>query len=464
MIRTEKLWGGRFTENPDETFAEFNSSISFDRRLFRADVQASIAHCDALFHAGVLTRLESERIKNGLNTVVKRADYDKNYFDELPSEDIHSFIEARLVQLVGDAGRKLHTGRSRNDQVATALRLWLRGEIEEISKTARELQKALLERAESQKAAIMPGYTHLQRAQPILWAHWCLAYFEMFSRDRERLDEVWRRVNVLPAGAAALAGTSYEIDREEVARALGFEGVSANSLDTVADRDFAVEFVGACALAMVHLSRLAEDLIIYASTEFGFIELSDAVSTGSSLMPQKKNPDALELIRGKAGRVFGHQIALLTTLKGLPTAYNKDLQEDKEAVFDTADTVKSCLRVAAIVLKNLRVNEEKTRKAAVTGYLNATELADYLVKKDVPFRSAHDTAGKIVLSAISQNKELDEMNLSEMREFSEHIEADIFEALSLEQTLASKNQIGGTAPERVFEALEAARQQIEREG
>ncbi len=463
MAESKNLWGGRFTEKTDAGFAEFNNSFSFDRRLFFADVHASIAHCGALFQAGVLTRLESERIKNGLNTILKRADYDKNYFDELPSEDIHSFIEARLVQLIGDAGRKLLTGRSRNDQVATAFRLWLREEIEEISKIARGLQRALLKTAENQKEAILPGYTHLQRAQPILWAHWCLAYFEMFSRDRERLDEVWRRVNVLPLGTAALAGTSFEIDREEVARELGFEGVSANSLDAVSDRDFAVEFVGACALIMVHLSRLAEDLIIYTSSEFGFIELADAVSTGSSIMPQKKNPDALELIRGKAGRVFGHQTALLTTLKGLPMAYNKDLQEDKEVVFDTVDTVKICLRVAAIVLKNLHVHEEKTRKAATTGYLNATELADYLVQKDVPFRLAHDTVGKIVMSAISQNKELDELDLSEMQKFSEHIEADVFEALSLEQTLASKNQIGGTAPERVFEALESAKESLEME-
>ncbi|MGI8640164.1 MAG: argininosuccinate lyase [Pyrinomonadaceae bacterium] len=463
MTENKNLWGGRFTGKADETFAEFNNSFRFDRRIFFADVQAGIAHCDALFHAGVLTRLESERIKNGLQTILKRADYDKNYFNELPSEDVHSFIEARLVQLIGDAGRKLHTGRSRNDQVATAFRIWLRGEIEEISKIVGHLQKTLIETAEKQRDAILPGYTHLQRAQPILWAHWCLVYFEMLARDRERLDEVWRRVNVLPLGSAALAGTAYEIDREEVARQLGFEGVSANSLDAVSDRDFAVEFVGACALIMVHLSRLSEDLILYASSEFQFIELSDAVSTGSSLMPQKKNPDALELIRGKAGRIFGHQIALLTTLKGLPMAYNKDMQEDKEAVFDTVDTIKICLQVASIVLNNLHLNEEKTRAAATTGYLNATELADYLVQKDVPFRIAHDTVGKIVIFAISQNKELDELNLSEMKQFSGQIEKDVFDALSLEQTLASKNQIGGTSPERVFEALQEAKQSLENE-
>ena len=463
MTENKNLWGGRFTGEPDKTFVEFNNSFKFDRRLFFADVSASIAYSDALFHAGVLTRLESERIKNGLQTILKRADYDKNYFDELDSEDVHSFVEARLVQLIGDAGRKLHTGRSRNDQVATAFRLWLREQIEEISKIVRHLQKALIETAERQKEAVLPGYTHLQRAQPILWAHWCLAYFEMFSRDRERLDEVWRRVNVLPLGAAALAGTAYEIDREETARQLGFEGVSANSLDAVSDRDFAVEFVGACSLIMVHLSRISEDLILYASSEFQFIELCDAVSTGSSLMPQKKNPDALELIRGKAGRVFGHQTALLTTMKGLPLAYNKDMQEDKEAVFDTVDTIKISLQVASIVLNNLRLNEENTRIAATKGYLNATELADYLVHKNIPFRIAHDTVGKIVMYAISQKKELNELNLSEMNGFSEFIEEDIFEALSLEQTLASKNQIGGTSPERVFEALESAKVDLSRE-
>lgn len=463
MTESENLWGGRFTAKPDKTFVEFNNSFAFDRRLFEADIRAGIAHGDALFHAGVLTRLEIERIKNGLQSIFKRSEHDKNYFDDLPSEDVHSFIEARLVQLIGDAGRKLHTGRSRNDQVATAFRLWLREEIETISTAARDLQKSLLKSAENQKTAVLPGYTHLQRAQPILWAHWCLAYFEMLARDRERLDEVWRRVNVLPLGSAALAGTSYEIDREEVAKDLGFEGVSLNSLDAVSDRDFAVEFVGACSLIMVHLSRFSEDLILYASSEFQFVELSDAVSTGSSLMPQKKNPDALELIRGKAGRVFGHQIALLTTLKGLPMAYNKDLQEDKEAVFDTVDTVKACLEVASIVLKNLRLRENITRAAATKGYLNATELADYLVQKDVPFRTAHDAVGKIVLYAISEKKELHELSLAEMRSFSPQIEKNVFDALSLEQTLASKSQIGGTSPERVFEAMDAARGALEME-
>lgn len=463
MSETENLWGGRFTGAANEIFAEFNRSFKFDRRLFSADVRASMAYCDGLFHAGVITRLEAERIKNGLSTILKRADYNQNYFDEIAAEDVHSFIETRLVQLVGDVGKKLHTGRSRNDQVSTAFRLWLREKIAEISKITRAAQTALLDSAERNKDAVLPGYTHLQRAQPVLWAHWCLAYFEMLARDRERLDEVWRRVNVLPLGSAALAGTSVELDREAVARELGFEGVTANSLDAVSDRDYAIEFVGACALVMVHLSRLSEDLILYASTEFNFIELSDAVSTGSSLMPQKKNPDALELIRGKAGRIFGHQTALLAMMKGLPLAYNKDMQEDKEAVFDTVDTVSVCLQVTKIVLENLRVNREKTRQSAMKGYLNATELADYLVQRNVPFRTAHETVGRIVLYAIGKNKELNELSLEDLQNFSEHIETDIFEALSLEQTLASKNQIGGTAPERVLEALESARESLARE-
>ena len=444
----------------DEVFDELNNSFTFDRRIFAADIRVSIAYCDALFGAGVFTRLESERIKSGLQTILKRADYDKNYFAELSSEDVHSFIETRLVQLVGEAGRKLRTGRSRIDQTATAFRLWLREETEEISKFTRDLQNAFIASAENQKEAVLPGYNNLRRTQPILWAHWCLAYFEMLARDRERLDEVWRRVNVFPLGSAALAGTSIEIDREEIARELGFEGVTANSLDAVSDRDFAIEFVGACSVIMVHLTRLAEDLILYTTTEFGFVELNGASSNSK---PQEKNFYALELIRGKAGRVFGHQTALLSMMKGLPLAYNRDLQEDKQAVFDTVDTVSMCLRAAQITMKNLRVNVEKARTAATKGYLNTAELADYLVQRNLPFKTAHDTVEQIVLYAISKNKELDELSLAEMQKFSEIIEKDVFENLSLEQTLASKNQIGGTSPERVFEALEHAKESLERE-
>ncbi len=449
--------------NDDEIFAEFNSSFRFDRRTFAADIRVSIAYCDELFGAGVFTRIESERVKNALQSILKRADFDKNYFDELPSEDVHSFIEMRLVQLIGETGRKLRTGRSRIDQAVTAFRLWLREETEEISKLARDLQNALVAAAENQKEAVLPGYTHLRRAQPILWAHWCLAYFEMLARDRERLDEVWRRINVLPLGSAALAGTSFEIDREQIARELRFEGVTANSLDAVSDRDFAIEFVGACALLMVHLSRLAEDLILYSTTEFGFIEFGSAVSIGSGKIKEKKNLDALELVRGKAGRIFGHQTALLSMMKGLPLAYNKDLQEDRQAVFDTVNTVSTCLHIAQITVRNLRVNVEKTRAAATKGYLNADEIADYLIQRDLPSKSAQETVEQIVLYAISKNKELGELSLDEMRKFSEIIEKDVFENLSLEQTLASKNQIGGTSPERVFEALEHARESLERE-
>lgn len=459
MTETKNLWGGRFTQKPDETFAEFNNSFRFDRRLFQADVRASIAHAGALKIAGVLGSDEHTRIADALSKLLNDADADPTFFQR-DSEDVHSFIEERLVELIGDAGKRLHTGRSRNDQVATAFRLWVRDSIDEISELVTSVQRSLIEAATRHKDAVLPGYTHLQRAQPIVWAHWCLAYFEMFGRDRERLAEVRKRVNTLPLGSGALAGTSFPVDREAVAKELGFEGVSRNSLDAVSDRDFAIEFVGACAIAMVHLSRLAEDLILYCSTEFGFVSLSDKVSTGSSLMPQKKNPDALELIRGKAGRVFGHHAALLATMKGLPLAYNKDMQEDKEAVFDTADTTSLSLRVTAIVLENLSLNEQATRLAASKGFLNATELADYLVRKNVPFRVGHDLVGKIVLYAAESNRELNELKLDEFRKFSEVIDEDVFDALSIESTLGSKSQIGGTSRERVAEALEAARRAV----
>ena len=457
MGESKNLWGGRFVGNADEQFTEFNRSFGFDRKLFAVDVRASLAHCEALRGAGVLSAQEAERIKNCLHTILKRAATDAGYFDELPAEDVHSFIEARLVQLIGDDGRKLHTGRSRNDQVATAFRLWLRDEVDAVSQLVHSAQAALLEQAEAHSAAVLPGYTHLQRAQPVLWAHWCLAYFEMLSRDRERLAEVRRRVNVLPLGSAALAGTSYQIDREAVARELGFESISRNSLDAVSDRDFCLEFAGAASIIMTHLSRLAEDIIIYSTAEFGFIELSDAVATGSSLMPQKKNPDSMELVRGKAGRVLGHTMSLFSMMKGLPLAYNKDMQEDKEAVFDTVETVRASLEVAATVLRNMRLREERAREAAARGYMNATELADYLARKGIPFREAHDVVGRVVLHAIGRGVELDELTLAEMREFTPLIEEDVFAALSLEQTLRTKSQAGGTSPERVAEALAAAR-------
>ncbi|MEJ7849613.1 MAG: argininosuccinate lyase [Pyrinomonadaceae bacterium] len=460
MTDAKNLWGGRFTGKPDETFAAFNNSFRFDRRLFQADIQGSIAHANGLQKAGILTNEEALAITDGLHKILKTPGSAAACFDNSDAEDVHSFIESKLVELIGETGKKLHTGRSRNDQVATAFRLWLREKIGGIRDDVKAVQKALIAAAERYNDAVLPGYTHMQRAQPVLWAHWCLAYFEMFSRDLERLAEVKSRVNILPLGSAALAGTSFSIDREVVALELGFEGITKNSIDAVSDRDFAVEFAGACALIMVHLSRLAEDLIIYATTEFGFITLSDTVSTGSSLMPQKKNPDALELIRGKAGRVFGHQAALLVTIKGLPLAYNKDMQEDKEAVFDCVDTVKSCLNVAAIVLDNLTVNEAVTREAATKGYLNATELADYLVKKGVPFRTAHDVVGRIVLNAIEQDKELNELSLEDFAKVSGEIGEDVFEALSLEQTLSSKSQTGGTSTKMVEAALAEAKKRF----
>jgi argininosuccinate lyase len=456
----QKLWGGRFTGRADARFAAFNRSFDFDRRLFASDVRASLAHGEGLRAAGVLTEEEFARIKGGLETLLARAAEDASFLEDPHAEDVHSFIESRLVALAGDAGRKLHTGRSRNDQVATAMRLWLREEIDEALARARDAQSALLDLAEAHRDAVIPGYTHLQRAQPVLFAHWCLAYFEMLARDRARFTDARRRTNVLPLGSAALAGTSYQIDREAVARALGFESVARNSLDAVSDRDFCVEFCAAASLTMAHLSRLSEDLIIYSTTEFGFVELGDAISTGSSLMPQKKNPDALELLRGKAGRVFGHTLALLTVIKGLPLAYNKDMQEDKEAVFDAADTLRASLEVTATVLRNITLREDRTREAAARSYMNATELADYLARKGVPFREAHETVGRVVLRAIELGIELDEMPLEEMRAISPQVGEDVRDVLTLEQTLATKSQTGGTSRVRVAEALAAARESL----
>lgn len=453
MKGSGKLWGGRFTGDANEAFARFNSSFAVDRRLMDADIRASIAHANALVGAGVLTANEAEKISAALDAIAAAE-------ISADSEDVHSYIEHQLVEAVGELGKKLHTGRSRNDQVATAFRLWLRDEADAITRTLKRTQTALIAAAERHIDAVLPGYTHLQRAQPVLWAHWCLAYFEMFDRDIERSADARKRINVLPLGSAALAGTSFNIDREAVAKELGFDAASRNSLDAVSDRDFAAEFAAACSLVMVHLSRLAEDLILYASQEFGFVEMSDAVSTGSSLMPQKKNPDALELIRGKAGRVFGDNLALLSVMKGLPLAYNKDMQEDKEAVFDAADTTRRCVEIAAIVLDNLTVNEDRARQAASTGYLNATELADHLVGRGMPFRDAHDAVGKLVLMGIENGRELHELSVEEMRTVVPDIDDSVYEALSLQATLASKSSIGGTSPGRVRAELEAAKKKL----
>ena len=456
-----KLWGGRFKGDADAAFARFNSSFGFDRRLIEADIEGSRAHAEALVAAGILNEGEARRIAWGLNEILRRSREDDGFLKSGDAEDVHSFVEAELVAAIGDTGYKLHTGRSRNDQVATDLRLFLRSEINEVREQIKDLQRALIDLAEANRDCVVPGYTHLQRAQPILFAHYLLAYYEMLKRDCARLLETRARVNQLPLGAGALAGTGFTIDREMLAQRLGFEGVCANSVDAVSDRDFVIEFIGAAAIVMVHLSRLAEDLIIFSTAEFGFIELSDAVSTGSSLMPQKKNPDSLELIRGKAGRVFGHHTAMLAMMKGLPLAYNKDMQEDKEALFDTIDTVGGSLGVMATVLRNVKVNCERTREAAMVGYLNATDLADYLVRKGLEFRKAHELVGRVVMHAIEQRKPLESITLDEYRGFSPLFEEDVYGSLSLDASLGNKSAIGGTSRDRVTEAINQGRKEIE---
>jgi len=458
MINSGQLWGGRFTERPHETFAEFNDSFRYDRRLFVADVTASIAHANGLASIGVITADESAAITNALKKMLDEyASIGETIFADSSAEDVHSFIEGKLIGMIGDAGRKLHTGRSRNDQVATAFRLWLRGEIDSIDTLLKGVQTSLVAFAERHRNAVIPGYTHLQRAQPLMFAHWCLAYFEMLVRDRSRLTDVRKRLNIMPLGSGALAGTGFPVDRKAVAAELSFDSVTANSLDGVSDRDFAVEFAAAASLVMAHLSRLAEDLILYCSAEFGFVRLSDAVASGSSLMPQKKNPDALELLRGRSGRVFGGLMSLLTMIKGLPLAYNKDMQEDKEAVFDIVDTVSISLRAAAIVIDNASLNEDVCLNAASKGYLNATELADYLVKKGLPFRTAHETVGRAVLFAIDGGVELDELSLTDLKRFSPTIGEDVFDALNLQSALAAKQAIGGTSPTQVAASLSNAK-------
>jgi len=456
-----KLWGGRFKGEADAAFARFNSSFSFDRRLIEADVEGSRAHAEALVAAGILNEGEARRIAWGLSEILRRAKEDKCYLETASAEDVHSFVEAELVTAIGDTGYKLHTGRSRNDQVATDLRLFLRGEIDATREQIAGLQKALIELAEANRDCVIPGYTHLQRAQSILFAHYLLAYYEMLKRDRARLVDVRSRVNQLPLGAGALAGTGFAIDRELVARRLGFDGVCENSVDAVSDRDFVIEFIGAAAIAMMHLSRLAEDLIVYSTAEFGFVELSDSVSTGSSLMPQKKNPDSLELIRGKAARVFGHHVAMLATMKGLPLAYNKDMQEDKEALFDTIDTLTGSVGVMTTVLRNLKVDSAQTLEATKAGYLNATDLADYLVRKGLEFRKAHELVGRVVMQAIERGKPLEEIPLEEYRELSDVFGDDLYESLRLESSLEGKSALGGTSTGRVNEALAKARREVD---
>ncbi len=457
-----KLWGGRFTGEADQHFAAFNASFRFDQRLLAADLQGCVVQARALGQASILSEEEVSRIVEGLNQIAAQSQ-DPAYLSRpefARTEDVHSFIEARLVELIGAVGYKLHTGRSRNDQVATATRLFLREEIKAIDALLIDAQRALIEFAEKYPNAPMPGYTHLQKAQPFLLAHCLLAYFQMLARDRARFAEASKRVNILPLGSGALAGSNFPVDREWMASELGFAAVTHNSLDAVSDRDYLIEFANAAALTMMHLSRLSEDLIIYSTQEFGFIKLGDAIATGSSLMPQKKNPDSLELVRGKSARIFGHVMAFLTMTKGLPLAYNKDLQEDKEALFDTIDTLSDSLRVIATVLRNIEFNADRARAAAIRDYTNATDLADYLVRKGIEFRKSHDIIGRVVVFAIEQQKELTELTLQEYQSFSNLFEADLFAAISLESCLAGKNRIGGTSPEQVAQELARARESL----
>ena len=455
-----QAWSALFSEPMSDLVKRYTSSVFFDKRLWQADIMGSLAHAEMLSAQGIISAEDHASIEKGMAQIT--AEIEAGGFDwKLDLEDVHLNIEARLTQLVGDAGKRLHTGRSRNDQVATDVRLWLRGEIDVISGLLGELQKSLVETAERHVEVILPGFTHLQVAQPVSFGHHLLAYVEMFKRDAERMADVRRRVNVLPLGSAALAGTTYPLDRERVARSLGMEGVCQNSLDAVSDRDFAIEFSAAAALCMVHISRFSEELILWMSQNFGFIKIADRFTTGSSIMPQKKNPDVPELARGKTGRVVGHLMGLITLMKGQPLAYNKDNQEDKEPLFDTVDTLKDTLRIFSEMVGGqlnpatgqkeggIGVNAEAMERAALKGYATATDLADYLVKKGLPFRDAHETVAHAVKAAITEGVDLSELPLATLQGFHPQIEQDVFECLSLRGSLNARNTLGGTAPAQV---------------
>ena len=451
-----QLWGGRFEKGNDRLVEEFHSSLSFDRRLYSQDIRGSMAHARMLGRVGVITWDEAAQIVSGLEAVL--ADIEAGRVEFSPAvEDIHSLVEQELIKKIGDLGKKLHTGRSRNDQVALDVRMYIKEEIEEIEGLLRGLRLTLVDLAEEHVETVMPGYTHLQRAQPVTYAHHLLAYFEMFGRDLGRLYDCFYRIDVMPLGAGALAGTVFPLDRESVAAELGFGRISENSLDAVSDRDFAIEFCAAASLIMMHLSRFCEEIILWSTSEFAFIEVDDAYATGSSIMPQKKNPDMAELTRGKAGRVFGDLQTLLTLMKGLPLAYNKDMQEDKEALFDAVDTVKKCLLVFKPMIRTIRVRKDRMDRAVRSGFTNATDLADYLVRKGVPFREAHEIVGKAVLYAIEQEKDLEAISLDAYRGFSASIEADVYAAISIENSLTARRLYGGPAPEAVREAIARAR-------
>ncbi len=448
------LWGGRFTEGPDERFKNYNDSLKFDYRMALEDIEGSVAWADAIHEAGVLTDQECVDLKKALDELHKEAEENIHAIATAGDEDIHSYIERRLIEKVGNLGKKLHTGRSRNDQVALDLKLWCRKAVDEILKALVHLEKELVATADRYQGKVFPGYTHLQRAQPVTFSHWVLAYAQMFERDYQRLKNAAEIMSTCPLGSAALAGTAYKIDREKLAHALGFKHATANSLDGVSDRDHVMELLSCASISMIHLSRLAEDLIIYNSGEARFVTLSDKVTSGSSLMPQKKNPDSLELIRGKCGRVVGALSGMLVTCKALPLAYDKDLQEDKERLFDAVDTWHDSLYMAALVFEGLKLNEERALDAAKGGYSNATELADYLVSKGIPFREAHSIVGRVVLHAISVQKPLEDLSVEEFKQFSDVISDDVYAPLQIESILQKRDIKGGTAPAQ--NALEIA--------
>jgi argininosuccinate lyase len=448
----------RFGKELDKLAKEYTTSVPFDKRLYRHDITGSIAHARMLWKQGIIPEKDAEMIIMALISIREEIEQGKFKFKE-ELEDIHMNIEARLIEKIGDAGAMLHTARSRNDQIALDMRMFTKEAISETIAKLKSLQEALLNLAEANKDVSMPGYTHVQRAQPVLFAHHLLAYFEMLQRDIERFQQCYQRTDVMPLGSGALAGVSYHIDRSAVAKELGFSEVSANSMDAVSDRDFVIEYMAAASLAMMHISRLAEEIVLWSSAEFDFIEIDDAYATGSSIMPQKKNPDVAELARGKTGRVYGHLMAMLTTMKGLPLSYNRDMQEDKEGLFDTVDTLNLTLEVFAAMLSGLRINKERTRQAAEENYTLATDIADYLVKKGVPFREAHGIVGKLVRHAVENKKTLTELDITEYKKFSPKFDKDV-KSITVESALAARNIPGGTAPEKVRKVLETAREKL----
>ncbi|WP_217526546.1 argininosuccinate lyase [Vibrio cholerae] len=454
------LWGGRFTQAADSRFKSFNDSLRFDYRLAEQDIVGSIAWSKALVSVNVLSVQEQQQLEQALNHLLQSVQQDPEQILASDAEDIHSWVEQKLIEQVGDLGKKLHTGRSRNDQVATDLKLWCRDQGVHLLLALKTLQQQLVAVAAEHQATVLPGYTHLQRAQPVTFAHWCLAYLEMFERDESRLTDALARLNTSPLGSGALAGTAYAIDREVLAADLGFTRATRNSLDAVSDRDHVMELMSVASISMLHLSRLAEDMIFYTTGEAGFIELADTVTSGSSLMPQKKNPDALELIRGKTGRVYGTLAGMMMTVKALPLAYNKDMQEDKEGLFDALDTWFDCLQMAGLCFDGIKVNAARTLEAAKQGYSNATELADYLVAKGIPFREAHHIVGVAVVAAIGKGVALEELSLAELQQFSPLIEQDVYSILTIESCLEKRCALGGVSPKQVAHALQQAQARV----